>query len=57
MNSVIYVGMDVHKETVFIVGYKNGEQVPSIVVQKKNRESELRKYLRSSRKRVSFVLL
>ncbi|MDZ7794105.1 MAG: IS110 family transposase [Spirochaetia bacterium] len=46
MNSVIYVGMDVHKETVFIVGYKNGEQVPSIVVQKKNRESELRKYFK-----------
>ncbi|MDZ7795484.1 MAG: hypothetical protein U5P10_17855 [Spirochaetia bacterium] len=54
MNSVIYVGMDVHKETVFIVGYKNGEQVPSIVVQKKNRESELRKYFKKLQERVSF---
>lgn len=46
MNSVIYVGMDVHKETVFIVGYKDNEQTPSIVIQKKNREFELRKYFK-----------
>jgi transposase len=46
MNNVIYVGMDVHKETVFIVGYKDAEQIPSIVVQKKNREYELRKYFK-----------
>lgn len=42
--SVVYVGMDVHKETVNIVAYKGNEERPSIVVEKKNREYELRKY-------------
>lgn len=44
MNSVVYVGMDVHKESVSIVGYKGDEQRPSIIVEKRNREFELRKY-------------
>ena len=46
MNNEIYAGMDARKETVFIVGYKDAEQIPSIVVQKKNREYELRKYFK-----------
>jgi transposase len=38
--------MDVHKEMVHIVGYKGDEQRPSIIVAKKNREYELRKYFK-----------
>lgn len=42
--SLVYVGMDVHKESVNIVAYKGDEKRPFIVVKKKNREFELRKY-------------
>ena len=52
-NSVVYVGMDVHKESVNIVAYKDDEQRPSIIVEKKNREYELRKYFKKLKQKGS----
>ena len=52
-NSVVYVGMDVHKESVNIVAYKGDEQRPSIIVEKKNREYELRKYFKKLKEKGS----
>ena len=55
MESLLYVGMDVHKETLHIAVIKDSSHEPISVVKKKNDFSILKKYfLQIERKKERF---
>ncbi|MBI9108646.1 MAG: IS110 family transposase [Spirochaetales bacterium] len=46
MESILYVGMDVHKDWIVIVVFREDETEPFIVVKKKNDKQQLRTYFK-----------
>jgi len=50
-NNILYVGLDVHKNSITIVVFKNNENEPFIVISKRNEKSELKKYFKKLQER------
>ena len=44
MESLLYAGLDVHKEWITIVVFRNDEQIPYINIRKKNEPHGVKKY-------------
>lgn len=55
MESVLYVGIDVHKESIVIAVLKDNEQKPFIIIKKKNDPATIQKYFKKLQEKGTVV--
>ena len=55
MNNILYVGLDVHKNSITFVVFRNNEKEPFIIISKQNDKAVLKKYFRKLQEKGTLI--